>query len=120
MKKANKDALRAEILGKLMDFAQNVYEEALQTSNGSFDTPIVDADGEEGFATISVVIRGKDREGNAYDGYAESEAFLAEQAEKEAAAMLKAVEKACLDAEKEARRLEKEAKKAAKEQAPKA
>lgn len=117
MKKANKDALRAMVLEKTFHYWNEVEgEDTLPVSTGAFSMPVTSLDGEEGYATITVTMRDKDRQGNAYDGYAESEAFLAEQAENAEAAKVRAENKARLDAEKEARRLEREAKKLAKEQ----
>jgi hypothetical protein len=114
MNKVNKDFVRENIYVLLENAMRGADYEVLQVASGSFDVPVVDKDGEEGFATIKVIVRGKDRQGENYDGYAESEAYA--DAVARAKEKAEAREKASQEkkAQAEARRLEKEAKAKAK------
>lgn len=90
------NALRASEFNKLVTLlAENGYE-VLQTKGAQFASPVVDMNGGERFIRITLEVPKGDREGNAYDGYAEAQVFAAEQAEK----AIKAEEAARKKAEK--------------------
>lgn len=113
MKKVNADAMRKMLMIKLMNFVDAEGMDALQNAGGSFSVPVVAEDGEEGYATISVVMRDKDRDGNPYDGYVDQAQYEAELLKKQ----VKADERARISLEKQAAREAKDAAKAAKESA---
>ena len=90
------NALRQAEFAKLTDLlAANGYE-VLQTKGAQFASPVVDSEGNERYIRVTLEVPKGDREGNAYDGYAEAQAFTADQAEK----ALKAEEVARKKAEK--------------------
>lgn len=90
-------------------------ETVLLVGNGKYAIPVVDANGDDAWVTVSVSVPKGSRDGDAYDGYAEStfyQSHLDEQAEKKR----KADElKAQKQAEREAKKAERDAKKKAKE-----
>lgn len=76
------NALRTSEFDKLAALlAENGYE-ILQTKGAQFASPVVDMNGGERFIRITLEVPKGDREGNAYDGYAEAQVFATEQAEK--------------------------------------
>ena len=90
------NALRQAEFAKLTDLLTANGYEVLQTKGAQFASPVVDSEGGERFIRITLEVPKGDREGNPYDGYAEAEAFTADQAEK----ALKAEEVARKKAEK--------------------
>lgn len=94
MKKSVKDFMRANVLERTMHYWNEVEgNDVLPVASGSFSMPVLGPEGEEGFVTVTVVVRDKDRADNVYDGYADSEAYLAEEADKRRLAKEKAEEK---------------------------
>ena len=109
MKKVAKDFVRAQVLERTTHYWSEVEgNEVLPVGSGSFSMPVVGPDGEEGFVTVTVVVRDKDREGNVYDGYADSKAYAEELADKRRLAAEKAEEKARQAALRAARKAAKE------------
>ena len=90
------NALRQAEFTKLTDLLTANGYEVLQTKGAQFASPVVDMNGGERFIRVTLEVPKGDREGNPYDGYAEAEAFTADQAEK----ALKAEEVARKKAEK--------------------
>lgn len=90
------NALRQAEFAKLTDLLTANGYEVLQTKGAQFASPVVDINGGERFIRVTLEVPKGDREGNAYDGYAEAQVFAAEQAEK----ALKAEEVARKKAEK--------------------
>lgn len=90
------NALRQAEFTKLTDLLTANGYEVLQTKGAQFASPVVDMNGGERFIRVTLEVPKGDREGNAYDGYAEAQAFTADQAEK----ALKAEEVARKKAEK--------------------
>ena len=104
--------LRNSILRDFMEFVASKYEtDTLSCSTSSFTFPVVDEEGNEKFAKISISIPRGTRNGeggyDAFDGYAAAEDFKLEQEEK-------AAKKAASEAKKEAKRKADEAKREAK------
>lgn len=104
--------LRNSIMRDLMEFIAGKYDvDTLSCSTSSFTFPVVDEEGNEKFAKISVSIPRGTRNGeggyNAFDGYAAAEDFKLEQEEKEA-------KRKASEAKKEAKRKADEAKREAK------
>ena len=112
MKKVAKDFSRAQVLERTTHYWSEVEgNEVLPVASGSFSMPVVGPDGEEGFVTVTIVVRDKDREGNVYDGYADSQAYTEELADKRRLAAEKAEEKerqAALRAERKAAKAKSE------------
>ena len=93
--------LRNSILRDLMEFAAGKYEtDTLSCSTSSFTFPVVDEEGNEKFAKISISIPRGTRNGEGgydpYDGYAAAEDYQIEQNEK-------AEKKAAAEAKKQAK-----------------
>ena len=104
--------LRNSILRDFMAFVAEKYEtDTLSCSTSSFTFPVVDEEGNEKFAKVSISIPRGTRNGeggyDAFDGYAVAEDFKLEQEEK-------AAKKAASEAKKEAKRKADEAKREAK------
>lgn len=104
--------LRNSILRDFMEFVAGKYEaDTLSCSTSSFTFPVVDEEGNEKFAKISISIPRGTRNGeggyDAFDGYAVAEDFKLEQEEK-------AAKRAASEAKKEAKRKADEAKREAK------
>lgn len=110
MKKVNADAMRKVLMVKLMNALNADEFETLQNAGGAFSVPVVAQDGEEGYATVTVVMRDKDRDGNAYDGYAD-------KAQYEADVLEKAVKALAREEASKAKQVAREAKDAAKAKA---
>ena len=109
MKKVTKDFIRAQVLERTTHYWNEVEgNDVLPVASGSFSMPMVGPDGEEGFVTVTVVVRDKDREGNVYDGYADSKAYAEELADKRRLVAEKAEEKARQAALRAARKAAKE------------
>ncbi len=104
--------LRNNILKAITEFITEKYDvDSLSCSTSSFTFPVVDEEGNEKFAKISVSIPRGTRNGNGgydeFDGYAAAEDFRLEQEDK-------AAKRAKREAEKEAKRKADEAKREAK------
>lgn len=104
--------LRNSILRDFMAFVAEKYEaDTLSYSTSSFTFPVVDEEGNEKFAKVSISIPRGTRNGeggyDAFDGYAAAEDFRLDQEEK-------AAKKAASEAKKEAKRKADEAKREAK------
>ena len=99
------NALRQSEFSKLTDLLTANGYEVLVTKGAQVACPVVDEVGDDRFIRITLEVPKGDRDGNAYDGYAEAEAFTADQAEK----AQKAEEVAKRKAEKVAKAKAKEA-----------
>ena len=104
--------LRNSILRDFMAFVAEKYEtDTLSCSTSSFTFPVVDEEGNEKFAKVSISIPRGTRNGeggyDAFDGYAVAEDFKLEQEEK-------AAKRKASEAKKEAKRKADEAKREAK------
>ena len=111
MKKVNADAVRINFTNHLQEALERWGYETLPVEGG-YSVPVVAPDGEEGYVTVSIVVRGKNREGVEYDGYDDSAMYLEEQHEKTEFAKAKAQEKARKEALREEKKAEKERAKA--------
>lgn len=97
------NALRTSEFEKLVTLLTENGYEVLQTKGAQFASPVVDMNGGERFIRVTLEVPKGDREGNAYDGYAEAQAFAADQLEKAEKASLRAEKAAKAKAEKEAK-----------------
>lgn len=79
MKRIQQDMIKDVLLANITSNLQYDNYQILPVGNYAFSTPVVSEDGEEGFATVTISIRGKDRNGVEYDGYADSQAYVAER-----------------------------------------
>ena len=98
------NALREKQYARLAELLTAEGEEVLQTKGAQLVFPAVDGAGNDQFVRVTVEVPKGSRDGTPYDGYAEAEAYKAEQAEK---------------AEKKAEVARKKAEKEAKKAAPK-
>ena len=92
--------LRNKYLSHVVDLLVNEGEDVRFVKGNQFIFPVTDEVNDDRFIRITVEVPRGSRDGVAYDGYAEAEAYEAEQAEKEA----KAAEVARKKAEKEAKK----------------
>ena len=104
--------LRTNIMKDFVEFIATKYDaDALAISSSSIAFPVVDDEGNEKFAKVSVSIPRGTRNGNggydAYDGYSAAEDYQMEQHEKEA-------KRKEAEAKKEAKRKADEEKRATK------
>lgn len=99
-KKQLRDNLRAKIVEDITKFLADRGDEVLPTATNKFCFPCVDAEGNEEFCVVTVTIPTGSRDGEAYDGYGEAEAFKMAQAEK--------AEKAKEAAEAKAKKIERD------------
>lgn len=79
--------LRASIFAAIKDFATSHFEaDCLDTASNTFMMPVVNENGDELFATVTVTIprgtRNENKSYDAYDGYAAAEAYAAEVAKR--------------------------------------
>lgn len=82
-------ALRKEISIKLvdefLDYAkEKIHEDSDRVSDGAFMIPVLDSEGGEWYAKVTISIPTGERGGDPYDGYAESKNYYHEKAEKDA------------------------------------
>ena len=98
------NALREKQYTRIAELLTAEGEEVLKTKGAQLVFPAVDAEGNDLFVRVTVEVPKGSRDGTPYDGYAEAEAYKAEQAEK---------------AEKKAEVARKKAEKEAKKAAPK-
>ena len=101
-KKALHEALRARYMNAIKAFLETQGDEVLTTNSNEFAIPCVDDEQNDEFLVLTFKIPTGSRDGEAYDGYGEAEAYT-----------LKAAEKA----EKAAKAAETKAKKIAKDKA---
>ena len=118
MKKVNADQVRAQVLGMVDGVVSEANYELLVTGAGEVTIPVVANDGEEGFVTISVTVRGKNRDGAEYDGYAEAIAYQEDRIAKEQKDKVVAEAKALKQAQRDAKAKEKADKEKAKATQP--
>lgn len=104
--KALRDALRNDITAQLLAHYQKTEPDAALTGSNVMMIPVIDAEGNEWYATITVSIPTGSRDGDAYDGYEEAKAYqlkVAQDAEKAAAKAKAKAEKAAKDAARRAK-----------------
>lgn len=117
-KAALENALRTEIFDAIRAFLSEKYDvdlSKLQTGAGQFALPLLDAENNERYATVTIAIPRGTRTGKGgyapYDGYDAAEEYRAECAEKEAKRLASAEKKeaaAKLREQKRALRAKKE------------
>lgn len=109
-KKAN-DELRAQYIEKLIEMFKD-SEDVRRTGTGEIAFPVVDSEGEDNWIVLTVKVPTGSRDGDAYDGYAEAEAYSMKQADKAAKAKEAAEKKAAKIARDQKMREQKAAAKA--------
>lgn len=121
-KAALENALRAEIFDAVRAFLSEKYDvdlSSLQTDAGQFALPLLDAENNERYATVTIAIPRGTRTGNGgytpYDGYKAAEDYRAECAEKEAKRIASAEKKEAAAKLREQKRALRATKKAATE-----
>lgn len=78
-----KNSLREYYLDKIVKyFQESTDEEILRIGNGEIALPCVDADGNERYAQIKVIIPNGSRDGDSFDGYALAEEYKLKQESK--------------------------------------
>lgn len=109
------NSLRSRYSAMIVPHLEELGETVLCVGNGKFAIPCTNDDGDDAWVTISLTVPKGTRDGDAYDGYAESADYARhqqEQAEKKAEAERIRAQK---QAERERKKAEKEAAKAAKQ-----
>ena len=114
-KKATNDALRLDYTNKLVEALAALGEEVLRVGSNEIAIPVVDAEGEDNFVTLTVKVPTGSRDGDAYDGYSMAQDYAMRQEEKKAKAEKAAAEKARKIARDEKMRNQKAEAKAARE-----
>lgn len=84
MKKVNADAMRSMLVLLLAQTVKSNEMDVLPIAGGAFSVPVVAEDGEEGYATVTVVMRDKNRDGEPYDGYADKANYEQDLADRKA------------------------------------
>lgn len=95
--------LRQAEFAKLVELLSGAGNEVLQTAGAQVALPVVDSEGNERYAVVTLTIPKGSRDGVAYDGHAEADAYTADQAEKAEKARLRAEKAAKAKAKKEAK-----------------
>lgn len=88
-RKALREALKNDYIKAIVASLTNAGEDVGMVSSNEFNLPVVDSEGNEDFIVIKVSIPTGTRDGEAYDGYGEREAYtmhLADKADKAAKA----------------------------------
>ncbi len=99
-KKQLHEALRAQYMALFREFLESKDEEVLQTNSNEFALPVVDEENNDEFLVITFKVPTGSRDGEAYDGYGEAEAYAMKTAEK--------AEKAKTAAEAKAKKIAKD------------
>lgn len=73
--KVLKDALRAKYTLLVARLFEQNGEEVLYTNSNEVTFPVVDAEGNEAFVTITVKVPSGSRDGDPYDGYAMAQEY---------------------------------------------
>lgn len=102
------NALRNDILNSICEFLSQKYDtDVLPISTGGVTMPLLDAEGNEKFANITISIPRGTRNGNGYteyDGYAAAEAYRLECEEKAAKRAASAAKKEAAEKLREQKR----------------
>ena len=105
------ESLRNKYMSTIKTFLEQNGDEVLQTNSNEYAIPCVDEEGNDEFIVLTIKVPTGSRDGFAYDGYGEAEAYSQHCTEKAE----KAVKAAELKAKKIARdKAEREAKAKAK------
>ena len=96
--------LRGSVYEMVTDAVRPLVEDVLKTKTAQFVVPVLDVKGDLRFARITIEIPKGTRDGVAYDGYAEAEAYRLEVEAKAEADRVKAEEKARKIARDQAKR----------------
>lgn len=81
-KKQLHEALRAHYMALVKEFLESKGEEVLVTNSNEFAIPCVDEEGNDEFIVLGFKVPTGSRDGEAYDGYGEAEAYTLKVAEK--------------------------------------
>lgn len=103
-KKQLHEELRTRFMSTIKAFLEEQGEEVLSTNSNEFALPCVDTEGNDEFLVLTFKIPTGSRDGEAYDGYGEAEAFAMKTAEKAEKAKAAAEKKAAKIARDKAQR----------------
>lgn len=81
-KKQLHEALRARYMALVREFLESKGEEVLQTNSNEFALPVIDEENNDEFLVITFKVPTGSRDGEAYDGYGEAEAYAMKTVEK--------------------------------------
>ena len=74
-----------DLVNKFLEYAKDeLHEDSDRVADGAFMIPVLDSEGGEWYAKVTISIPTGERGGDPYDGYAESRNYYHEKAEKEA------------------------------------
>ena len=74
-----------DLVNKFLEYAKaELHEDSDRVADGAFMIPVLDSEGGEWYAKVTISIPTGERGGDPYDGYAESKNYYHEKAEKEA------------------------------------
>lgn len=104
------EMLRNDYFAKAVASFEQIGDECLQVATNEFAIPTLDSEGNEQWVVIKVSVPTGTRDGDAYDGYNESDCYKAKVAEKAEKAKKLAEAKAKKVARDEKMRAEKKAK----------
>lgn len=103
------EEIKLRYLKKISDFLDADGDEVLRTKSNVISLPVVDLEGNDTYAVITISVPTGTRQGDPYDGHAEAQNYahdLAEKAKKKAESEAKAAKD---KAKREAKAKEKEA-----------
>lgn len=109
-RKMLREQVKSEFISKVNEFFSNKGEEVLIVGSNKLAIPVVDAEGNEDFVTITVAIpTGSRADNEPYDGYGEAQSYKMSLEEKKRKAEEKAKKKAeKIKRDKEFRKKQKE------------
>lgn len=93
-KKQLHEEIRNRFMKAVKESLEQAGEEVLLTNSNTFAIPCLDENGDDEFLVLTFKVPTGTREGDAYDGYGEAEAYAEKVAEKAEKARVAAIEKA--------------------------
>lgn len=99
-KKQLHEEIRARYMSAVKAFLEGNEDEVLTTNSNEFAIPCVDSEGNDEFIVLTFKVPTGSRDGEAYDGYGEAEAYAQKVADK--------AEKAKATAERKAKKIERD------------
>lgn len=81
-RKALREALKNDYIKTIIEALAAAGEDVGMVGSNEFNLPVVDAEGNEDFIVVKVSIPTGTRDGDAYDGYGEREAYTMKMADK--------------------------------------
>lgn len=106
-RKALRESVKTEYMSKLVEALARMGEDVGMTASNEFNFPVVDAEGNEDFIVVKVVIPTGTRDGEEYDGFGARNDYDLKMKNKAEKAAKSAADKAKKIARDEARRAKK-------------